>query len=446
MKSRRGLSSVVGTVFAIIALSTTVGYVTYSMNVLDKYNQSILTTNANAIDRNKEQIQIMGVTIDNNKFNITVRDTGNLPVHLTRFWVTNTTNISDINKVFKYNIDYNLAPGQSQIKIGQSLPIYAKTNQAYDLKLITDRGNVNEFTVNSVGSAPLNIQLLALPPTVASGFKTQLVMTVTNNGTGTLTNLVPVLTPNGSPTATCTPDPVSNPANYNTLPPGGTAIFSWAVKVTGTLDGQTCKFGAQLQNGYNKNFGNVTITENLVLLTSTSYAQNAGLLTMNYTLFKWTQKSTWNGGWEIPKGNPTAFSITLTNNNSTAGTNFYISKNSFVLVLRPGSANTVPFYIVQNVTLSASSISVPSSLQYNNCPPTNDYCVGVAPKQSVILYFAATTPGNNALSSLPNNEETEATFLLLMGKFAASQGGTGNLYAQNLPYLAINLCNAGSTC
>jgi len=434
MKSRRGLSSVVGAVFAVIDLSTTIGYVTYSMNVLDKYNQSILATNANAVDRSKEQIQISHISIDSNKFNITASNTGSIPIHLTRFWITNTT---DVGKVFRYDIDYNLAPGQSQIKIGQSLPIYAKSNQAYDLKLITDRGNIKEFNVNSVGSVPLNIQLLALPPTVASGFKTELVMAVTNNGTSTLTNLVPVLTQNGSPTATCTPDPISSPSIYDTLPPGNTAIFSWAVKITGTTDGQTCKFGAQLQNGYNNNFGNVTITENYVSLTSTSYAQNAGLLTMNYTLFKWTQGNQWNSGWEMPNGNPTAFSIKLTNNNSTQGTNFYISKNSFVLILRPGSANTVPFYIVQNVTVS-STISISSSQQYTSCP-SNDWCANVPPNKSTTLYFAASGSGGSAVQKLPNVAETEASFLLLMGKFSATPGGSGSFYAQNLPYLAINI-------
>ncbi|MBI3639783.1 MAG: hypothetical protein HY223_05650 [Thaumarchaeota archaeon] len=435
MRSRKGLSSIVGTVFAIIALSTTVGYITYSMNVLDKYNQSVLVTNADALDRNKEQIQVTGVTIDNNKFNITANDNGNLPVHLTRFWVTNTT---DVNKVFKYNIDYNLAPGQSQIKIGQSLPIYAKTNQAYDLKLITERGNVKEFAVNSAGTAPLNIQLLALPPTVASGFKTQLVMTVTNNGTGTLTNLVPVLTPNGSPTATCTPDPISSPTNYNTLAPGSTAIFSWAVKVTGTADGQTCKFGAQLQNGYNKNFGNATITENLVLITSTTYAQNTGILTLDYTSLRWSVGTSWKTGWGPTGSSNVAFYLNMTNNNQTSGvaSTLYIQKNS-LLYTSPttGGASSQPYYIVQNVTktLSATAFSCTG-------PPVDDYCISVPPGKSIILQFYSTTVGGNTQpgsSKLPGAGTALALNLIIFGKFASCQNCAGSEYGQLLPYNGI---------
>ena len=436
MKSRKALSSIVGTVFAIIALSTTVGYITYSMNVLDKYNQSILVTNANALDRNKEQIQVTRVSIDNNKFNITANDNGNLPVHLTRFWVTNTT---DVNKVFKYDIDYNLAPGQSQIKIGQNLPVYAKTNQAYDLKLITDRGNVKEFTLNSVGTSPLNIQLLALPPSVPSGFKTQLVMTVTNNGTGTLTNLVPVLTPNGSPTATCIPDPVSSPSKYDTLTPGGTAIFSWAVSATGTQDGQTCKFGAQLQNGYNKNFGNATITVTTVKLSSTDYAANAGVITIDYTSFRWAQNGNgWSTGWSPPSGTKTAFSVLLSNNNSTnGGTSLWLSQHALLIFFHASSTNSgTPFWIVGSVNANANPVSVTS---YPSSCANGDFCQSIPYKVPTMMYFSASADnGGTTPNTFPQSDDQYIGFIVLLGKFSNNQyGAGGSMYGQTIPFIGV---------
>ena len=232
MTKRRGLTSVVGGVFAIIAIITAIGYVTYSLNLLEKFNQAVLVRTEESIDRGKEEFDIVKANLVNDKLNITVQNSASLPVHLTRLWVENMT-VS--NSVFKYDIDEVVSSGRIVSNIGQNIAFNVDSADSYHIKLVTERGNSQQITLNSVSSAPLNIQLLAIPPTVPSGFKTQLVMTVTNNGSGTLTNLVPVLNPVGSPTATCTPDPVS-PSSYDTLAPGSTAIFSWAVKVTGTED------------------------------------------------------------------------------------------------------------------------------------------------------------------------------------------------------------------
>ena len=66
MKSRRGISSVVGAVFAIIALGTTVGYITYSMTTLDNYNQTVLAKNQQLTDIANEKFQLSSATFVNN--------------------------------------------------------------------------------------------------------------------------------------------------------------------------------------------------------------------------------------------------------------------------------------------------------------------------------------------------------------------------------------------
>src|SRR5437867_8198101 len=91
MKSRRGISSVVGAVFAIIALSTVIGYITYSMNVLDNYNQSVLIKTQQMIDNANEKFQVTSVSYVNNKFSIIVNNTGSLPINFTKIWITNKT-------------------------------------------------------------------------------------------------------------------------------------------------------------------------------------------------------------------------------------------------------------------------------------------------------------------------------------------------------------------
>ena len=102
MIKRRGLSSVVGAVFAIIAIITAIGYVTYSMNLLEKFNQVVLVRTEESFDRVKEEFDIFKANVVNDKLNITVQNSGSLPVHLTRLWVENMT-VS--NSVFKYDID-----------------------------------------------------------------------------------------------------------------------------------------------------------------------------------------------------------------------------------------------------------------------------------------------------------------------------------------------------
>ncbi|HET6457841.1 MAG TPA: LamG domain-containing protein, partial [Nitrosopumilaceae archaeon] len=213
MKSRRGISSVVGAVFAIIALGTTVGYITYSMTTLDNYNQSVLAKNQQLTDIASEKFQLSSATFVNNKLNITILDTGNLPINITKIWISNqTTPCTTWSCNINYISNKVASPGLTQTNIGQSMSGSLNINKPYNVKLVTSRGNTIQFNVNSASSAPVNIQLLALPATVSNGFKTELTMTVTNNSTGTLTNIVPSLsatTYTGSGTTLCQAGSVS---------------------------------------------------------------------------------------------------------------------------------------------------------------------------------------------------------------------------------------------
>lgn len=446
MKSRRGISSVVGTVFAIIALSTTVGYITYSMTVLDQYNQSVIARNQQAADIVKEKFQVNSVTFVNNKMNITVTNTGSLPVNFTKIWITNKTATSPLIWVKSYTPTTSVvAPANSLKNIGQNIcsTCVFYSNVSYHVKLVTSRGNTNEFDVNSASTAPLNIKLLALPPSIPSGFKTELVMAVTNNGTGVLTNLNATLALKPGNTAICTAGTIS-PSIYNTLLPGSTAIFSWDVKATGTLDGQSCSYGAYLTNGYSKNYANATITETLVSLSSTTYSQNTGILVLNYTTFRWTVTAgagsgTWNTGWSPTGTQKAVYTLNMTNNNQTAGANLYISKNTVLFTKNAGSGSNfigpsyiMNMYYVNNGTAKGYKCS---GAQY---PITDDFCVSVPPGGTTKLYFFADSPGGTTTgNSLPAAGTAQALSLIMFGKFATSQGLAGSTYGQLLPYIGI---------
>src|SRR5689334_5495370 len=84
MKSRRGLATVVGMVFSIIALTTTVAYVSYSMNILNQYNNAVLVKNQGLTSTSNEKFEIGSVTIKNSKLNITLANTGAVPINFTK--------------------------------------------------------------------------------------------------------------------------------------------------------------------------------------------------------------------------------------------------------------------------------------------------------------------------------------------------------------------------
>ncbi len=439
---RRGISTVVGAVFAIIALSSVIGYITYSMNVLNNYNQSVLVKTSQMADITNEKFQVSTISYVNHRFNITLVNTGSLPINFTKMWITNQSAgcMTPATPAVALACSVNfmpkrlVAPASTMINLGQSMTGTIDQNNAYHIKLVTSRGNTNEFDVNSVSTAPINIQLLALPPTVAAGFKSQLIMIVTNNGSSILTNMVPTLTLQSG--SVCTVGSVS-PSSYNTLSPGNTITFTWTVTVLQSANnGDSCTYRAQLQNGYANNYAQATITENDVTFASTTLAQNSGILTLNYTTFRYTTGTTWTAGWGPPGANNVAFIVNMTNNNQTAGSNLYLSKYTLLYTTTTvGGASSSDYYIVNNVTktLGATAYSCAG-------PPSNDYCLSVGPGKTVTLQFYASNVGGStqtAANKLPNPNISQSLNLIIFGKYATCQNCACSLYGQLLPYIGL---------
>jgi hypothetical protein len=280
MKTRRGISSVVGTVFSIIALATTITYVTYSLDVLDKFNQGVLSRNEETIDRGKEQFEVLSATIQTGKFNITISNTGTLPINITKLWVQNTSATDWVNG---YDIKKSVAPDGILKNIGQNSPLTALTTKAYNMKLVTERGNTLEFSVNSGNSQPLYMQLHALPSKIATGFTTTLLLEVVNNQSSNdlLLNLKPkplVVTPQGSAVAVQVPGSWPVPTTYSSLTQGDVAYFKWIYDVDGNA-GETVTFQAELENGYpnNKAIAVVTLEDVAYATESETSIESEGL-------------------------------------------------------------------------------------------------------------------------------------------------------------------------
>jgi hypothetical protein len=184
-----------------------------------------------------------------------------------------------------------------------------------------------------------------------------------------------------------------------------------------------------LQNGYTQTV-QATITVNVITFTQTNLAQNIGILTPNYSTFRYTQGTSWNTGWSIPQGIliPTAFSVNVTNNNSTG--DFYVySASKFTFLSTLGTASALPFYIVNETTFSPSL----HVTNYTCGSSSSDYCVKIPSQQTITLYFAATSQQGKSLTGILSKGEYSNS-LLIYGKFAASRDTTGTFYAQTIPF------------
>ena len=279
MNKRRGLSNVIGMIFLVVVLSSTIGYFTYGVNLLETLNDEIVTKNIDVQNKFKESFEISSINIVNGKFNLTLQNTGDLPINIARLWVNNVTD--NTWPLQNFTINKLTTPSETITNIGQDIPLYAVDNQAYSMKLVTQRGNSKDFSIKSPSDQPIDIKLIALPQTVSDGFLTTLLMTVTNNMTNNnvLLNIVPQLsTPQTTGTASYVLISNADPAKYGALAKGDTVYFTWTYEISGDV-GNTVSFTGSLQNGYPQNTATTSVTVNDVLLaqqSSTTLALNSG--------------------------------------------------------------------------------------------------------------------------------------------------------------------------
>ncbi len=262
MKRRRGLSTIVGIVFFIIVFTGVASYVTYSMNHLNRFGETIIEKSQEDRNRDREEFEITKISRDSNKFNITVQNTGELPINITRLWIQNKTDPSWGTS--KFDVNKNVVPGQTLTRVGQDLQLTALDTQGYGIRLVTERGNAREFLVNSVSQEPVYLQLFALPVDLPTGYTTTLLFAVTNNmsNNGVLTNFQPNLVVTVPVGASVTPLSGPEPTAYSLLEKGDTAYFQWTYRITGS-NGQQVKFETSLQNGYLANSVSKNVTINV---------------------------------------------------------------------------------------------------------------------------------------------------------------------------------------
>ncbi len=266
MKQRRALTTVVGGVFFLIVIITAASYLTYSMNLFESFSQNVFAADQERENRKKESFDISKLTIENNKINLDIHNSGDIPVSFTRLWVENVTGVDE---VYRFDLNSTVTTGSTAEDILQGVPFTALQTESYKMKLVTNRGTTKEFSVNA-STEPLHLQLFALPEAVPTNFKSTILLSVTNNSTQNTiyTNIQPILNVTSLGAVAEFEGPMPEP--HAVLEKGETAIFEWSYRISGD-DGDKIKFDAQILNGVP---GNIVSKEVEVLIIQ--FAEESG--------------------------------------------------------------------------------------------------------------------------------------------------------------------------
>ncbi|MFB5627823.1 MAG: LamG domain-containing protein, partial [Nitrosarchaeum sp.] len=260
-----------------------------------------------------------------------------------------------------FTLNTIITPKQTIKNIGQNVPLYALDSQAYSMKLITQRGNSKEISINSPNQEKLDLKLIALPVSVPDKFRTTLLLTVTNNMTNqnTLLNIKPIMnTPQRSGTGVETLITPMFPSQISNLRQGDTASFMWVYEISG-VTGDNIMFTVSLENGYPGNSASATVSIQDVLLsqqsqTALSATNLSSPLNQNLLIFHNEQDLTPNNAYQMYPGDPDIGGATIVVN--TANPKFFTNN---------GTAVKIPTG-VWNASLTYFSTPFPDSLMDNN--------------------------------------------------------------------------------
>jgi len=362
MRNRRALSSMVGAVFFIIAMTVAIGYISYSMDTLDEFAQTIIAKATVKEDKSNEEFKINKVTIANNAFDITVTNVGQIPIKITRLWIEDVTSGMSVADAIPKSCDINkqVGPLQTVIINTQSCStITASDTSSYKMKFVTERGKITEFSVNFVGSEPLDLQILVLPTTVPSEFTTTVLFVVKNNMTtnNILTNLVPNLSTSvGGATADLLSGP--DPPHYDTLANGETVIFKWIFKMKGET-AETKTFTASLQNGYpgNEVSESATISDVIFAIQSGASIETQGITvppTPDNILMLHQETGDALDGRQMAPTNPDTAGFSIDTGVST--TSIFYTNNDTAVIVPAGNWDTSLRYIRTRLCIDYNSL------------------------------------------------------------------------------------------
>jgi len=274
MKSHRGLASVVGAVFLIAIVIGSLSYITYSLDLMGSFSESLITEESRLKDKQRESFDITSIDITANKLDGIIKNTGEIPVKLTALYI-DEQGVNDV--VQKFTLDAAISPGRT-VNILDLTDFTIDPTKGYNIKLVTSRGGVTSFYINSASVEPLFFSLVAIPKTVSTTFAATLLFTVVNNMSNNnyLYNLTPQIEVS-SETGLALAEYISgpNPSSYPVLGPGDAATFEYSYTVAGD-EGDFVDFGISLVNGYETSPGHLQSANDTIAIEIVQIALKSG--------------------------------------------------------------------------------------------------------------------------------------------------------------------------
>jgi len=255
MKTHRGISAVIGTVFLIAVVIAALSYISYSMDVMGNFSEQLIVEETRQKNIQDEKFELLNVNVVEGKLDVTIKNTGEIPIKITTMYL-DEMGANDV--VQKIDIDQTISPGNTFDFFSESIDVDVESAKGYTMKFISSRGESQTFYLNSASQEPLDIRLIALPDRMPIGFDTTLIMVVVNNmsNNNPLVNLVPI---EPACSGICSKLSGPTPASHDKLDPGDVAIFEWTYALDGENE-QSVTFRGELQNGYANNYDDETVT------------------------------------------------------------------------------------------------------------------------------------------------------------------------------------------
>jgi len=269
MKSHRGLSSAVGAIFLIAIVVGALSYIGSSFETMGNFTEQLIIEETRQQNKQNEAYEILSIDINGGKLDGVIKNTGEIPVEVKTLYV-DVQGVNDV--VQKFTLDTIISPGKTANLIDM-VDYTMDLTKGYNMKIVSSRGAVNSFYVNSASQENIDIRLMAIPDTIVTDFDATLLMTVVNNMSNN--NILVNLTPK-DPYPGCLLDPDCKvtgpePASYDVLKSGDIAIFKWSYQLSGD-EGDTFSFTGTIQNGNLGNDDTTTVTIDVPL-----YAENSGV-------------------------------------------------------------------------------------------------------------------------------------------------------------------------
>ncbi len=231
---RRGVSTIVGSVFFLVLLS---GGLSVSYLIIETQSDMIKTQQVIAdaeIKKIQEKfiVSVSADSVDNNRLAVYVKNQGSNTLQIDSIWIVNQT---DINRpAVKFETNYTesvLAPGYGT-EILENYPLYMNSGD-YLVKIISSIGTIRTAELEVGGNGPLKAKMMIDPPDVRIGENATAWLFVTNTGTTKILNVTadPIIV---SPSSTVL---ASSPILQVSadLAPAQSAIFAWKYNLMGTI-------------------------------------------------------------------------------------------------------------------------------------------------------------------------------------------------------------------